>query len=152
MLIIDYFDLPLPPCACIKDACREELPGWKVGAGTFLPSTSIGFTRCAAWRRPALAPRCISRRDAGTESNPAAGSPGVVLGHPGGKMRACLLVPCGKEVLSECVRAFNFLNAEQKGGRTQVLCLAGLSCECRLGGRCCGVRAAGRAGEPALRR
>lgn len=45
MLIInDYFELLLPPCAYIRDACREQLPRRNVGAGTFLPRVSVGLT------------------------------------------------------------------------------------------------------------
>lgn len=92
------------------------LPGgaaWgQVGAGNFLsahPSPSPAARRGAAHPSP---PAAFHR---GTQ--PGCGQPWRGAGAPRGKPRASLLIPCGKEVLSEHVRAFNFRNAEQKDGR-----------------------------------
>lgn len=77
MLIIDYFALPLPPCARIKAACREELPGgrWEQGI------SSKHIHRLHPLPGVALpTPHPQLHFTAGRSL--AAGSPGVVRGHP----------------------------------------------------------------------
>lgn len=55
MLIIDdYFELLLPPCAYIRGACREEMPRRSVGAGIFLPRAPVALTAVHRAHRPAL--------------------------------------------------------------------------------------------------
>ena len=85
MLIInDYFELLLPPCAYIRDACREELPSRNVGAGAFLPRASVGLTalhRAAPAGSHLQAFSCISPQDARTEKRPGCGHARPAVGN-----------------------------------------------------------------------
>lgn len=85
LIITDYFELLLPPCAYIRDACWEQLPRRNVGAGTFLPRASVGLTalhRMAPASSHLQAFSCISLQDALTEKPPGREHGGPAVGNP----------------------------------------------------------------------
>jgi len=84
LIINDYFELLLPPCAYLRDACREELPRRNAGAGTLLPGAYAGLTalhRVAPAGSHLQAFRAIPLWDAWMEKWHGCGQPQPLTGH-----------------------------------------------------------------------